>query len=115
MRQFDSRAIAPQHVETSVELRKGRRAYSLGLIFSGLRGTAFGVLWFRSALIPKALAVWATTASALLGAWTFAFIPFPELHGGFSVVLFGAPILVFELTMGIWLLVTNRAPRGAVR
>jgi len=94
-------------------LRGHATAYSLGLVFSGLRGTAFGVLWFRSGLIPKALAVWAILASALLGAWTFAFIPFPELHGGLSVVLFGAPILLFELTMGIWLLVTNRAAVAA--
>jgi hypothetical protein len=39
--------------------------------------------------------------------WTFAFIPFPELHGHLGVVIFGVPILLFELTMGIWLVLTS--------
>jgi hypothetical protein len=80
--------------------------YSVGLIFSGLRGTAFGVLWFRSGLIPKPLAVWADRGFGA-ARWTFAFIPFPELHGHLGVVIFGVPILLFELTMGIWLVLTS--------
>jgi hypothetical protein len=87
-------------------------AYNVGLVFAGLRSTAFCYLWFRSRLIPRALAVWGVYASLLMGASAFSFIIFPELAKFVPVGIYGAPTFLFELTMGFWLLVRGLGPTG---
>jgi hypothetical protein len=79
-------------------------AYKVGLVFSGLRGTAFCYLLFKSCFIPRALAGWGMFSSFLLATCTFAFIIYPELENVVTVKYYGTPIFVFELTMGFWLL-----------
>lgn len=78
--------------------------YNVGLVFSGLRGTLFGYLWLRSGFIPRILAAWGVLASFLMGACAFSFIIFPELAKVVPVEIYGSPIFVFEVTMGLWLL-----------
>ena len=78
--------------------------YNVGLVFAGLRSTAFCYLWFKSGYIPKVLAAWGVVASFLMGACAFSFIIFPELRKVIPVEIYGGPIFVFELLMGIWLL-----------
>ena len=78
--------------------------YNTGLIFAGLRSTAFCYLWFRSGFIPRALAAWGVFASFLMGAFAFSFIIFPGLRKLVPVEVYGGPIFVFELIMGLWLL-----------
>ena len=78
--------------------------YNVGLIFAGLRSTAFCYLWFKSGFIPKVLAAWGVFASFLMGACAFSFIILPELAKVVTVEIYGGPIFVFELTMGFWLL-----------
>jgi Domain of unknown function (DUF4386) len=78
--------------------------YNTGLIFAGLRSTAFCYLWFKSGFIPRVLAAWGVFASFLMGAFAFSFIIFPELRKVVPVEIYGSPIFVFELTMGFWLL-----------
>ena len=78
--------------------------YNVGLVFAGLRSTAFCYLWFKSGFIPKALAAWGVFASFLMGAFAFAFIIVPELAKVVTAAIYGGPIFVFELTMGFWLL-----------
>ena len=85
-------------------------AYNVGLIFSGLRGTAFGYLWFNSGFIPKALAAWGVVASFLMGACSLSFIIFPELAKVVPVESYGGPIFFFELTIGFWLLFKGLRP-----
>jgi hypothetical protein len=80
-------------------------AYGVGLVFAGLRSTAYCSLWFRSGFVPKALAAWGVLASLLMGASAFAFIVFPELEIVVPVGLYGGPIFFFELTMGLWLVI----------
>ncbi|HJW09046.1 MAG TPA: DUF4386 domain-containing protein, partial [Holophagaceae bacterium] len=87
--------------------------YNVGLVLAGLRSTAFGCLWFRSRYIPRALAAWGVLASLLMGACAFLFIVFPELERTLPVVLWGAPIFLFELTMGLWLLFRGLSPSPA--
>jgi hypothetical protein len=36
---------------------------------------------------------------------TATFILFPDFEKPFSVIFYGGPIFIFELTMGFWLLV----------
>ena len=82
-------------------------AYNVGLVFAGLRSTTFCCLWFKSRYVPRALAGWGILASLLMGACAFAFVMFPELTSVLPVAVYGGPIFVFELTMGVWLLVKD--------
>jgi hypothetical protein len=88
-------------------------AYNVGLVLAGLRSTAFCYLWFQSRFIPRGLAAWGMLASVLMGASAFAFIIFPELTKVVPVAIYGAPIFLFELTMGFWLLLKGLPPSGA--
>ena len=83
---------------------------NVGLVFAGLRSTAFCYLWFKSGFIPRALAGWGVFSSFLLATCTFAFIIFPELAKVVTVNYYGGPIFVFELTMGFWLLLKGLRP-----
>ncbi len=87
--------------------------YGVGLVFAGLRSTLFCYLWFKSSYIPRALATWGMLASILMGACAFSFIIFPELAKVVGVLIYGAPIFFFELTMGFWLLLRGLRPSGA--
>jgi hypothetical protein len=65
----------------------------------------FGILWYRSGLIPKALASLGVFGSALLALGSFAFIPMPDLASIASVGYgYMIPLGIFEVTMGFWLL-----------
>jgi len=88
-------------------------AYNVGLVFAGLRSTAFCYLWLGSRLIPRTLAAWGMVASLLMGACAFSFIIFPELKTIVPVGIYGSPIFVFELTMGFWLLLKGLRPSSA--
>ncbi len=88
-------------------------AYNVGLVLAGLRSTAFCYLWFKSRFIPRALAAWGMLASFLMGACAFSFIIFPELAKVVGVLIYGAPIFFFELTMGFWLLLRGLRLSGA--
>ena len=78
--------------------------YNVGLVFAGLRSTVFCYLWLKSGFIPRVLAAWGVFASFLMGACAFSFIIFPELRNIIPVEIYGSPIFVFELSMGICLL-----------
>ncbi len=84
--------------------------YDVGLVFAGLRSTAFCYLWLKSRFIPRALAGWGMVASLLMGACAFSFIIFPELASVVPVEIYGGPIFAFELTMGFWLLLKGLWP-----
>jgi hypothetical protein len=87
-------------------------AYNVGLVFAGLRSTVFCYLWFRSRFIPRALSAFGVFASFLLAACTFAFIIFPEVRNVITISYYGGPIFVFELTMGLWLLLKRLRTSG---
>jgi hypothetical protein len=84
-------------------------------VFAGLRSSVFCYLWLKSNFVPKPLAAWGVFSSVLLATCTYAFIIFPELAKGVTVVYYGGPIFVFELTMGFWLLLKDlRQPEAAM-
>ncbi len=88
--------------------------YNVGFVFLGLGSTVFSYLWFKSNYIPKALAALGVFSSLLLAACNFAFIIFP----GFAVTVgpgYMAPMGVFEITMGFWLLFKRLRPSGEVK
>jgi hypothetical protein len=109
-------AFEPNHLQALARLSISAHAdaYNVGLVLAGLRSTVFCYLWFTSRLIPRALAAWGMIASVLMGASAFSFIVFPELTRVVGVEVYGAPIFLFELTMGFWLLARG-IPSGAAR
>jgi hypothetical protein len=110
------RAFEANQLQALARLSLGAHgaAYNVGLVFAGLRSTAFCYLWFRSRFIPRALAAWGMFASSLMGASAFSFIIFPELAKFVPVGIYGAPIFFFELTMGLWLLLRGLRPPEVV-
>jgi hypothetical protein len=110
------RAFEPTRLQALARLSIGAHgaAYGVGLVFAGLRSTAFCYLWFKSRYIPRVLAGWGIVASFFMGACAFSFIVFPELEAIVPVALYGAPIFLFELTMGVWLLLKELRIRPVV-
>ncbi len=84
--------------------------YLIGLVFFGLGSTVFSYLWFKSRYIPRGLAAWGIFSSLVVAIVTLAIMVFP----GFAAVMipvYFAPIFIFEVILGIWLLVKGiRAP-----
>jgi hypothetical protein len=107
-----SDAFVPSQLQALALLPLGAHGdtYNVGLVFAGLRSTVFCYLWLVSRLVPKALAIWGVAASFLMGACAFAFIIWPELEKVLGVEIYGAPIFLFELTMGFWLLLARLRP-----
>ena len=105
-------AFEPDRLQALARLAIGAHGavYGVGLVFAGLRSTAFCYLWLRSRYVPRALAGWGVVASFLMGACAFSFVVFPELVRVVPVEVYGGPIFLFELTMGFWLLVKGLRP-----
>ncbi len=80
-------------------------AYGVALLLFGFGSSVFCYLWLGSGYIPKPLAVWGLFASAWIGICAFAFIVFPELTKVITIGYYGGPIFLFELTIGLWLLI----------
>jgi hypothetical protein len=86
--------------------------YNVGLMFAGIGSTIFCCLWFKSKYIPRALAVWGVFASLVLGACCFSFIIFPDLAKTLTIAVYGGPIFLFELGMGLWLVFRGLVDRA---
>jgi len=85
-------------------------AYNVGLVFFGFGSPVFGYLWLTSGYVPRALAIWGIVASLLVGACALTFVVFPEATRVVTVAFYGAPIFLFELVMGLWLVFRGLRP-----
>jgi hypothetical protein len=85
-------------------------AYGVALLLFGFGSSVFCYLWLRSGYIPKPLAVWGLLASVWIGICSFAFIVFPDLKQVITIGYYGGPIFLFELTIGLWLLIKSLRP-----
>lgn len=84
--------------------------YRIGMVLFGLGSTVFAYLWFKARYIPRALSAWGIFASLVVAIVTLTIMVFP---GVAPVVIpaYYAPIFIFEVTLGFWLLVKGiRAP-----
>jgi Domain of unknown function (DUF4386) len=81
--------------------------YGVALLLFGFGSPVFCYLWLKSGYIPKALAVWGILASVWIGICSFAFVVFPDLQKVITVGYYGGPIFLFELTIGLWLLIKS--------
>ncbi len=75
----------------------------VGFIFVGLGSTVFAYLLLRSRYIPRILAGWGVFASLLFTAYHFSIIVFPGVVETLMYVSF-APIGIYEIVLGFWLL-----------
>lgn len=82
---------------------------NVGFVFLGIGSAVFGWLWFRSRYIPTWLAMLGVVGSVLLAAGSFAIIVFPEL-GKILGLTYMLPLGVFEVTLGLWLLIAGLRP-----
>ena len=78
--------------------------YRIGSVFFGLGSTVFAYLWFRSRYIHQALAAWGLLSSLVVALVTLVIMVFPKLAVLVTPMYF-APIFVFEVTLGLWLLI----------
>jgi hypothetical protein len=83
--------------------------WRIGFVFLGVGSTVFSYLWLQSRYIPRALAAWGVLSSLVLASATLAIIVFP----GFAAVVTLAslaPMAIYELTLGLWLLARGIRP-----
>lgn len=74
------------------------------LMLLGLGGMLFFYLFFRSRMIPVALAVWGIVTYATMLVVPIAGMLAPDLPEVFSVIFY-APGSLFEIVIGFWLLI----------
>lgn len=88
-----------------LQLASSYDAYYVGLPFWGLASTLCCWLWLRSGLIPR----WLAAAGLLASAWAvfcaFAFLVFPPFSHAVNASWFDLPLLLFELVLGLRLLI----------
>jgi hypothetical protein len=88
-----------------VSMAAHNSAYGVALLLFGFGSPVFCYLWLKSRYIPRALAAFGLIASVWIGICSFAFIVFPDLMRIISIGYYGGPIFLFELTIGLWLIV----------
>ena len=97
-----------------LSIGSGFDTYYVGLLFYGLASTVYGVLWYKSRYIPRALAVIGVVASAWAVFCTFAFYLFPGFAKAVGLWSFDTPLGLFEIVTGFWLLFMGIRPSGMV-
>mgnify|MGYP001489722250 FL=1 len=93
-----------------LHLKSSWDAYYIGLPFWGLASAVCSYLWLRSRYIPSALAVFGIISSVWCVICAFIFIIFPDFEKTISLSLFDMPLVIFEITLGFWLLFRGLKP-----
>jgi hypothetical protein len=101
-----ARALGTEQLQSLARLAiaSHNAGYNIGLVLAALGSTVFCYRWLKSGYIPKWLAGFGVFASIVLASFTFAWIIVPEYAKIITVGIYGGPIFLFELTMGLWLL-----------
>jgi hypothetical protein len=78
----------------------------IGAVLFGLSSIVFAWLWFKSHYVPRLLAVWGILASLMPLLVPFSAIVFPALAAvPLRRARTGTPIVIFEVILGLWLLI----------
>jgi hypothetical protein len=81
----------------------------IGAVFLGLGSTVFAYLWLKSRYIPRGLAAWGIFSSLTLAIGILSLMVFPGLASAVGPA-YWAPIFIFEVILGLWLLVKGIQP-----
>jgi hypothetical protein len=84
---------------------------NVSFVFLGVGCAVFSYLWLKSKYIPRALAALGVFGSLLLAAGSFALVIYPKLADWAEPGYF-APLGLFEVTIGFWLLIKGLRPSG---
>jgi Domain of unknown function (DUF4386) len=79
-------------------------AMNVGFILLGLGSTVFAYLLLKSRYVPKAIAVWGVFSSVVMAVVTLVIVVFPGLGDAVGIA-YMAPIGIYEVGLGLWLLV----------
>lgn len=85
--------------------------YYIGLAFWSLSATLFAWLWLKSRYIPRPLAIFGVVASAWCVLCTFVYLVSPNFSNVVNAWWFDSPMLIFEIAVGLWLLIRGLAVR----
>jgi hypothetical protein len=96
----------PEQIQYLVGLFLNVRVAGLDvvLIFIGMGGTLFFYLFFKSRYIPRLLAVWGMVTYMIMLILSFVSILVPNISES-TKLIFYAPGGLFEIVVGLWLLV----------
>ena len=98
------------YFQTLGTLVTAARAHTAGLlvpIFFSLGAVLFYYLLYRSRLVPRFISVWGFIAAALVLAWNLLETFGISISAG---MVFGLPIILNEVFLGIWLIVKGFNP-----
>jgi hypothetical protein len=88
-------------------------AYCIGLPFWAAASTFCAYLWFKSRYIPRVLAAYGVVASAWCTMCAFVFLVFPNFSRTVDPNWYDAPMALFEIVTGFWLLLRGLRPQTA--
>lgn len=110
------RALAPQAAHDLVYalIRVHSWGFQVGFLFLGLGQIVFSLLWWRSRYVPRWLAGLGIVASSIMVAMALGIIVWPPLYG-IVTMAYMAPMGLYEIGLGLWLLVRGIRLPGAAR
>jgi hypothetical protein len=109
-------AFEPGQLQTLASLALGIQGLgmSVAFILCGLGSAVFAYLLLRSRYVPVALAGLGMFGSLVLALVTFAGLVFPGLRAAVGMA-YMAPMGVYEVGLGLWLLFKGIRPNGSER
>ena len=90
-------------------LRVHSWGFQVGFLFLGLGQALFSWLWWKSRYVPRWLAGLGIVASPIMAAMALGIIVWPPLYG-LVTMAYMAPMGVYEIGLGLWLLVAGIRP-----
>jgi len=105
------RALDTKQLQALAELfiRTRHDGGFIGGVFLGLGSTIFAYLWWNSRYIPRGLAALGIFSSLALAIGILGLMLFPDLAPVVGQA-YWAPIFIFEVILGLWLLVKGIQP-----
>lgn len=80
---------------------------NIGFVLTGLGSTVFAYLLLKSRYVPRPLAAWGVFSSLLLATYAMSVVVSPTVGDYWFVAM--APMGVYEITLGFWLLLKGAA------
>lgn len=105
LRAFDAAQL--QALIYTLAVRVHGAGFNVGFVFLGLGSTLFAYLWLKSGYIPRLIAIWGILSSLLFAVGTLGIMVFPRW--GALGLLHMMPLGLFEVGLGLWLLIKGLA------